>query len=140
MENSRLVRDFISHIWNNKEFEMLDSFLHCDFRDYSLPPMFDPGKDGTRDWIINTGISFEHHTIIEDQVTEGDKSMVKLRMKLKHIGIWRNMEPTGKEVDAIGYRYFRVKNGRIIEHWALIDGQGIESQLRDSTRGFKISR
>ena len=139
MHNSILVQNFIDEIWNNRAFEKLNIFLHPDFKDYSLPPMLSPDKEGTKKWIINTGVSFEHNTIIEEQVTEADKSIVKIRMNLKHIGAWRHIEPTGAELHAIGYRYFKLKDGKIIQHWALIDGQAIESQLKDAIHGCKIT-
>lgn len=139
MENAILVQDFINQVWNNKAFDKLDSFLHADFKDYSLPPMLPTDKEGTKKWIINTGVSFEHNTAIEAQVTEGDNSIVKIRMNLKHIGVWRDLEPTGIDLHTIGYRYFKFKNGKIIEHWALIDGQAIENQLKDASHGCKIT-
>jgi predicted SnoaL-like aldol condensation-catalyzing enzyme len=138
MENSTLVQDFITQIWNNKAFEKLDNFLHQDFKDLSLPPLLPSDKEGTKRWIINTGNSFEHNTIIEDQVTEADKSIVKIRMNLKHIGTWRNIEPTGIDLHTIGYRFFKIKDGKIIEHWALIDGQAIENQLISASHGCRI--
>lgn len=139
MENAILVKDFINQVWNNKAFDKLDSFLHTDFKDYSLPPMLPADKEGTKKWIINTGNSFDHNTVIEEQVTESDKSIVKIRMNLKHIGVWRDIEPTGIDLKTIGYRYFKLKDGKIIEHWALIDGQTIENQLKDASHGCKIA-
>lgn len=139
MENSIIVQNFIEQIWNNKAFQKFDNFFHPGFKDHSLPPAFSPDREGMKKWIIETGKSFEHNTIIEEQVTEGDKSIVKIRMNLKHTGIWRDMQPTGKYVHAIGYRYFKLKDGKIIGHWGLIDGQGLENQLREASRGCKVA-
>ncbi len=139
MDNSILVQGFINQIWNNKAFEKLDDFLHSDFKDYSLPPMLPTNKEGTKKWIIKTGLSFEHNTDIEEQVTENDKSIVKIRMNLKHIGVWRDIAPTGIDLHTVGYRYFKIKDGKIIEHWAVIDGQTIENQLKDASHGCKIA-
>lgn len=139
MKNSILVTDFINQIWNNRAFEKIDSFLHPDFKDYSLPTTLSPDKEGTMKWIIGTGVSFEHHTTIEDQVTEGDKSIIKITMNLKHTGVWRDIKPTGMNIFPIGYRYFKLLDGKIIEHWALIDGQSIENQLRHATSGCKVA-
>jgi predicted ester cyclase len=139
MDNSILVQSFIDQIWNNGAFEKLDSYLHTDFKDYSLPPGLSLDREGTKKWIINTGISFEHNTIIEDQVTEGDKTILKIRMNLKHIGVWRDIEPTGIDLHTMGYRYFKLKDGKIIEHWALVDGQAIENQLKAASHRCKIA-
>lgn len=139
MDNSLLVQNFIDQIWNNRAFEKLDIFLHSHFTDYSLPPMLSPDKEGTKKWISNTGISFEHRTIIEDQVTENDKSVIKIRMNLKHIGTWRDIEPSGIDLVTHGYRFFKLKDGKILEHWALIDGQAIEDQLKKTFHSCKIA-
>jgi predicted ester cyclase len=57
---------------------------------------------------------------------------------MKHIGMWRNIEPTGAEIYAVGYRYFKLENNMIIAHWALIDGNAIENQINQSVHGCKI--
>lgn len=139
MNNSNLVHDFIDKIWNKQLFEKLDDFLHPHYQDYSLPPTFSNNKEGTKNWIIGTGLSFEHDTIIENQVTEGNYTIVKIKMKLKHIGSWRGIEATGIELQTIGYRQFRIKNGKIIEHHGLIDGQTIENALSNTNHGCKIA-
>ena len=77
-------------------------------------------------------------TDILDQVTEGDKTVLRIRMKLKHTGTWRGIEPTGIELDTMGYRQFKVKDGKIIEHRALIDGETIENKLRDTAHSCEV--
>ncbi|WP_075342487.1 ester cyclase [Tenacibaculum agarivorans] len=138
MNNSILVQDFIKQIWNNKMFDKLDHYLHTEFKDHSLPSTLPKNKEGTQKWIINTGLSFEHNTVIKHQVTESKSSIIKVRMNLKHIGVWRDIQPTGIELYTTGYRHFKFKDGKIIEHWALIDGQAIENQLRHTSHGCKI--
>lgn len=139
MENAILVQDFIEQVWNNQAFDRLDDFLHPDFRDNSLPPVLTPDGDGLQKWIMNTGLSFDHRTVIDEQVTEGDRTIIRIRMLLKHVGVWRDIEPTGVEISTNGYRYFRLKDGKIIEHAALIDGQIIENQLKEAAHGCKVS-
>jgi len=140
MNNSILVQEFIDQIWNKKAFDKMHLFLHADFTDYSLPPALPSGKEGTIKWIINTGLSFDNKTIIEEQVTEGNKSIVKIKMDLTHVGVWRNIEPTGKNLHVTGYRYFTIEEEKIIGHWALIDGQAIENQLREAHHGCVIAK
>lgn len=139
MENSKLVLEFIDQIWNKRNFEKLNDFLHTDFQDHSLPSTITADKDGLKKWILGTGTSFEHNTKIEEQVTEGNNSMLKIRMDLKHIGIWRDIEPTNIDLKIIGYRYFKLQDGKIIEHWGLIDGQSIENQLKNIQHRCKIA-
>ena len=133
MENSKIVAGFIEQIWNRGNFEKLDDFLHPEFKDHSLPAALTPDKEGIKKWILGTSSAFEHHTTIQDQVTEADKSMLRIKMEMKHIGPWRGIEPTGIEIAIQGYRQYRLKDGKIIEHWALIDGHTLEHQLKNQS-------
>jgi predicted SnoaL-like aldol condensation-catalyzing enzyme len=133
----QLVVDFITDIWNERRFDRLEHYLHPAFTDHSLPPGFSPDARGTGQWIRLTGQSFEHRTVIDEQVTEPGKSILKVRMELRHIGEWRGIAPSGLEIQAVGYRCFRLEEGRIIGHWALIDGNAIENQLRGTAQGCK---
>lgn len=130
--NAGIVRDFMESIWNRREYDRLDHFLHPDFADFSLPQGFQPGRQGLQDWINTTSKSFEHHSVIEEQVTEENRSVIQLTMKMKHVGEWRGLPATGISLVARGFRYFRLESGLIIEHRALIDGTAIEKRLRDS--------
>ncbi len=139
MENAKIVSEFIEEIWNKRNFEKSEEYIHPDFKDHSLPQNLSSDMEGMKQWILNTGMSFEHLTIIEDQVTEGNKSIVKIKMVLKHIGRWRAFEATGIEVTTSGYRFYKLQDGKIIEHRALIDGQAIENQLLNVSKGCKIA-
>lgn len=37
---------------------------------------------------------------------------------------------SGKELQIVGYRHFKLKDDKIIGHWRLIDGESIENQLK----------
>lgn len=139
MENSILVQSFIEQIWNKRAFDTIDLFLHPNFKDHSLLPTLPPTKEGLKKWILATGLAFDHNTVIEDMVAENQQIMVRVKMKLKHIGVWRGIEPTGMELFTIGYRHFKIIDNKIVEHWALIDGEYIENQLKEASRGCKIN-
>lgn len=134
----QLVADFINDIWNERHFDRLQRYLHPAFTDHSLPPVFPPDARGTEQWIRLTGQSFEHRTFIDEQVTEPGISILKIRMELRHVGEWRGITPTGLEISAVGYRCFRLAEGLMIAHWALIDGNAIENQLRGGAPGCKV--
>jgi len=76
---------------------------------------------------------------VEDHVTEGDKCVLRIKMQMTHIGTWRGIPATGMEVSTSGYRMFRVQNGKIIEHWALVDGSALESQLKGMEHACKVA-
>jgi predicted SnoaL-like aldol condensation-catalyzing enzyme len=134
----QLVSDFIRDIWNEHRFDRLEQYLHPTFTDHSLPASLPPNRHGLEQWIRLTGLSFEHRTLIDEQVTEPGISILKVRMVLRHTGEWRGIAPTGLEIVVVGYRCFRLAEERIIEHWALIDGNAIENRLRGAAQGCKV--
>ncbi len=135
----QLIPHFIEQIWNQQQFENLDNFLHPLYRDHSLPESLTPDAEGLKKWISATSASFRHYTTIEESVGEENKIMLKIRMRFKHIGVWRGIEATGLEISAVGYRFYTVKDGKIAEHWGLVDGQAIENQLRNASHGCKVA-
>jgi predicted SnoaL-like aldol condensation-catalyzing enzyme len=137
-ENKSIVIDFIEEIWNKRQFEKIDDYISPHFIDHSLPSTFPANKDGMILWIIGTGKSFYHKTVIDDLVCEDNKVILKIKMQLKHIGIWRNIEPTNLDISTVGYRYYKLVDGKINEHWALIDGNSIENLLIEASKGCKL--
>lgn len=133
-----IAREFIATIWNNRDVEELDRFLHPAYADYSLPPFLTPDATGLKNWILATSASFEHTTIIEDQVSEKHTSILRISMVMKHIGGWRDIPATGRTVTVRGYRQFRVADGKIIGHWGLVDGTALENQLKDTAHGCQV--
>ena len=138
--NKLIVTKFIEEVWNQNQLEKIDDYIATNFIDHSLPPNLPANKEGMKQWIIATGKSFEHQTMIDAIVCEDHKVMVKINMLLKHIGVWRNIEPTHLEIAAVGYRYYKISGGRIIEHWSLLDGNSIENQLTACQHGCKIQK
>ncbi|MGV3541204.1 MAG: ester cyclase [Rufibacter sp.] len=132
------VTQFIEQVWNKRNFAALHELTHPHYKDHSLPAGLPPGAEGTEKWVVGTTSSFEHTTLIEELVCEEDKCMMKIRMALKHTGTWRGIDPTFEEVNTNGYRFFKFSGGKIIEHWALIDGETIENQLRNSSHSCQI--
>lgn len=133
--NKSIVINFIEQIWNLNQFEKIDTYVSDDFIDYSLPSSFLSNKEGMKNWIVGTGKSFEHKTMIDTIVSEKDNVIIKIKMKLKHIGVWRGIEPTNLEITTKGFRYYKLENRKIIGHWALIDGNAIQNQLASFKNG-----
>lgn len=128
-QNKNIVRRYIEEVWNRQNLEAVEEFLAENYIDHSLPPQLS-GAVGVKQWITTLSASFDEQTIIEDQVTEGDKSILRLTMRLTHRGEWRGIPATGKQVEIKGYRTYRLEGGKIAEHWALMDGDSLERALR----------
>jgi len=129
-KNKQLVADFIDTIWNNRQYDELCRFLHNNFEDHSLPPAIPGGSEGLKLWISGLGKSFEHTTRIDEMIAEDNKVAIRVTMLLKHTGSWRGVEATSRELGTSGFRLFRLADGKIIEHWGLLDPAAIEQGIK----------
>jgi predicted ester cyclase len=66
---------------------------------------------------------------LEDFVAEGEKVLVRLRVKATHKGAFGDMAPTGRKIDIGVLDLFQVRDGVLVEHWALLDNLGMLKQL-----------
>jgi predicted ester cyclase len=64
-------------------------------------------------------------------VAEDDMVAIRISFQVKHTGLWRGMKPSGKSAKVKGFRFFRLKDGKIIHQWAMIDGSGLQAQLSE---------
>lgn len=138
-QTKQLIADFIEDIWNQQQYDKLTLYLHPDYVDHSLPAALSPDSTGLLNWIQATSQSFVHQTLIDDQVTEASKTILKITMQMRHVGVWRGIEATDAQVSTTVYRFYRIADDKIIEHWAMIDGAGLEAQLKQpANQGCKV--
>jgi predicted ester cyclase len=68
---------------------------------------------------------------IEDIIAEGEKVLVRLRVRGTHGGELMGVAATGRKID-IGV-LDHIRDGKLIEHWALLDNLGLLRQLGVTT-------
>ena len=71
------------------------------------------------------------HTIIEDQIAEGDKVASRVTMEADHTGEYQKIPPTGKRIKITFIDIARVASGRIVEEWTEFDMMSILQQLKE---------
>ncbi|RKD17999.1 hypothetical protein BCY91_16275 [Pelobium manganitolerans] len=138
MNNQDLIINFINDFWNKQSFANATIYLCDDYRDFSLPKSLGNDVKATIKWIEMTSEAFSHFTHIEDVLADKNRAMVKVKLQLRHIGLWRGIESTGTSLTVNGFRYFKINDGKIAEHWGLIDGNAIEAQLTAIQNGCAV--
>ncbi|NLR64499.1 ester cyclase [Chitinophaga varians] len=131
-EQKDLIVRFINEVWNNGNTANLDTFLHPAFKDYSLPASLPADANGLKQWVSMVHESFQPLSVIEEHLAEPGHCMVRISMHMKHTGLWRGIPATGQTAITSGFRSFAIKDGRIIEHRTLVDGNTLERQLKAS--------
>jgi predicted ester cyclase len=108
----------------------LDDVIADDFQDHAAFPGQRPGRAGFADAVEKLRAAFDQkvrslHTAAEDDlvidhwVSEG-----------AHRGAFFGIEPTGKNVRIEGFSVWRIKDGRAVEAWGLVDIAGLMRQLK----------
>ena len=66
---------------------------------------------------------------LEDFVAEGEKVLVRLTIHATHTGDFGELAATGKRIEVSVLDLFQIRDGVLIEHWALLDNLGMMRQL-----------
>ncbi len=68
--------------------------------------------------------------IFNDLIAEEEKVMVKVTVNGTHQGEFMGMPATGHAISYEEVLIFRLKDGKIVEHWAVADALALMQQLK----------
>lgn len=126
----RMVERIPLEVLNNGNFGLLDELVTTDFVEHTTQPGVPPTREGLKQTLIALKTAFpDLHYVIEDSIESGDRIVHRLTgsgtMKADFMGI----PATGKRAIWTEFHIGRVANGRLAEHWGLIDQLGMLVQL-----------
>jgi steroid delta-isomerase-like uncharacterized protein len=128
-ENKKLIRRY-QEAYNSGRLEELDQILAPNLISHNLLPGLPAGLAGAKMAHQGSLAAFpDVKTTIEDLVAEGDKITVRGTVTGTNTGSFMGAPPTGKSFKVATMSIFRVVNGKIVEHWGLIDGMSVSQQL-----------
>ena len=89
-----------------------------------------PGRDGLKEAItrVSKGLS-DTKMSIDDVIAEGDRVAVRLTSSATQTGEFMGMPPSGKRYEIGEIHIFRLRDGRVAEHWHQADFLGMMRQL-----------
>lgn len=126
-ENMMIVRNFIQKFWNDGDLSIVEEFITNDYVDHAYVPN---NVQGLKDMVLLLQTAFpDQKTTEESIVAQGDRVMVRLSMRGTHKGNFRGKEATQAEVEVKLYREYRLRDGKIAEHWALFDTASLFRQI-----------
>jgi steroid delta-isomerase-like uncharacterized protein len=128
-ENKAVVRRFIEEVFNAGNQAAVDDLVAADFQPHSWGDM-PPGPDALKGAMerVFGGLS-ENRMTIEDVIAEGDRVCVRLTSHAVHSGDLMGMPATGKSYTIGEIHIFRLRDGRVVEHWREADMTSMLRQL-----------
>jgi predicted ester cyclase len=129
-ENKALIRRFFAEL-DEGNLDVVDELVAANFIDHDPPPF--PGLASGRAGLKQAAEMFWNatpgHHVIEDQIAEGDKVVTRLRGVGKHEGELAGIPASGNDLDVKAAAIYRIQNGKIVEHWSVVDTAANLQQL-----------
>ncbi len=80
--------------------------------------------------ILASEVTFPNYEVIaEDILAEGDLVAVRARLVGTHQGPFNELPPTGRKIDLEFFINYRIANGKIVDHWMILDSAELMKQL-----------
>jgi predicted ester cyclase len=124
-----LVRRFYDEALNGRRVQVIDELALADYAEHDPLPGQRDGLVGLKDrasmLIEGLASTFTVHNVI----AEGDRVVVRWTNAGIHSGEFLGIPPTGRSFDIAGIDIYRIENGRMAEHWHVVDQLTMLQQL-----------
>jgi steroid delta-isomerase-like uncharacterized protein len=121
-ENRAIVRRYYDEVLNGRTVAVLDEIAVADYIENDPFPGMGNGREQLK---LRAGAllsAFAPCTFkIEDIVAEGDRVAVRWRSRGTQSGEFMGIPPTNRSYEIAGIDFHRLADGRMAEHWHVVD-------------------
>lgn len=134
-QNKAIVLRFYDQLWNERDLNVADEIfaaecvtnqLQSGVETLAVNRNPEAVKQHVSEWLA--GFPDLQFTV-EQMLTSDDCVMTQSVMRGTHRGIWFGIAPTGKQVSVRLSVIHRIKDGKIIEDWVMVEALGFLQQL-----------
>ncbi|GAA3111139.1 ester cyclase [Streptosporangium carneum] len=112
----------IARVFGELDEEAAQQFIAPDFIDHEASPGVAGGPEGYLSTARYMRDAFSEATWqVDDFISEGDKFACRVTFSGRHTGDFMGIAPTGAEVKVQHLHFYRVENGKAVEHWGARD-------------------
>ena len=130
-ENRDICRRFFEEVVSQGDLDVVDEICASDYRLHATlsgPEAID--RESLKELVASWRSSFpDGEIIVEDMVAEGDLVAARMLERGTHLGEFRGMSATGRPVTYGSMTFLRVVDGRITDHWGLLDMSSLLEQI-----------
>jgi predicted ester cyclase len=108
----------MSEVFNELSEEAAFRYVAEDFVDHEAPPGTPGGPEGylaTAKFMNECFADARWEPIAT--ISQGDKAVIHVRFTGRHVKDFLGVKPTGAQVNIEHMHIYRVKDGRVVEHW-----------------------
>lgn len=128
--NKALVRRLVDEVQNRGTIAAVDEIAAPTFVNHSAPPGVPSDREGVKQITLLFRRAFPDGAMtVEDMIAEGDTVATRKTFRGTHQGEFMGIPPTGRRVAIELIDVVRVVDGRVVEHWNVVDNLGLLQQL-----------
>ncbi|HEX7704086.1 MAG TPA: ester cyclase [Kofleriaceae bacterium] len=129
--NKTLVRKFVDVVKNQRKLDQLGEFFAADYREHNeTVAAFGPGIVGYQNFLGHLFSAFPDDVLKIELITaDGDLVSYRAIESGTHKGEFLKIPATGKSASWTEIQFFRIANGKVVEHWVDVDIYGWFQQL-----------
>lgn len=125
-----VYRRFVEEVINGGNVDVVPELFSPEYVDHSAPPGAPPGLEGVKAVPkMFRGAFPDVHFTIQTMLEEGDKVATRVTGVGTHRGPFVGVQPTGNRATWASHGIFRVRDGKIVEHWGQPDLLALLSQI-----------
>ena len=125
-----LIRRMVEHAFNQGALAVVDELLGPDgithIPSWGIPQT----REGLKQLIAIFRSAFpDLQCTVEDEISAGDRVAAHWMMRGTQTGLFLGNRPTSGSIVVQGMIFAHIENGRIVEHWTLLDQMSLLQQL-----------
>jgi predicted ester cyclase len=126
VSNKELVRRFYRDVYVDWNMAVADAVLSPRFRSHDWPQGGPTGPTAFRDYYaaLRSAVPDARYEV-DDLIAEGDRVVVRWRLRGTHKGAFRGIAPTGRPITLNGIAIYRLQSGKLMERWVVSDLYGV---------------
>jgi len=121
--SKQLVRDFVDIVKNKRKLDKLGDFFAPDYVEHNpVVASFGKGVAGYQAFLGHLFAAFPDDTVAIDQiVSDGEWVSYRATESGTHKDTFLKIPATQKHATWTEIQFFRIKNGKVVEHWVDVD-------------------
>lgn len=118
----------VKSVFQDHDFSLLDEIMRDDYLHHGDgPPQWKAGFIKLHEQFIKAIPDFRYNP--RKMVAEGDTVMMYSNVTGTHKGEWMGCPPTGNSINYDVVDIFRIEDGKIAEHWHVVDELALFTQI-----------